>query len=529
MKKPNILLITTDQQRYDTLHCAGYDYMITPNLDALAEDGCLFTNAYSPNPVCIPARHNLLTGLTAKYHGFDDNYFDESKSIPFDLPTFAEILQDDRYNTVAIGKMHFQPYRAHNGFNRLELMDEIPRFLEDDDYTMYLRRKGYTNLQSVHGVRHLLYMQPQKSLVKEEDHGTTWVANKTIETLDTISLERPFLIWAGFIAPHPPFDVPSEYQDLYRDRAIPMCKTSNTSLSNLAIENKNIADYPNETYLRRARELYCSAITHVDTHVGRIIQKLKDIGEYDNTLILFTSDHGEMLGDYGTYQKFLPYDSSSRVPLIVRYPSRLKSNTVCDELVSLNDLLPTMLDVAKLDYPGKTKLPGKSLFDQTKHDAVFMEHCRGNRRWVSIRTKEYKYNYYFSLGREELFDMIHDPDETTNLIETMKDCVESIRNDLYNRLICYEKEYGLPNTIEDDRFVVMDEMEIHFYREANLPQFPRHLRKEDEGLWSLKKELIEAIKDEDVIHLDELDTEYYIKQGVFTKEEIQDMKEELGR
>lgn len=527
MKKPNILLITTDQQRFDTLHCAGYDHMITPNLDALADEGCLFTNAYSPNPVCIPARHNLLTGLTAKYHGFDDNYFDESKSIPYDLPTFAEILQDDRYNTVAIGKMHFQPYRAHNGFNRLLLMDEIPRFLEDDDYALYLREKGYTHLQSVHGVRHMLYMQPQESLVKEEDHGTTWVANKTIETLDTISLERPFLIWSGFIAPHPPFDVPKEYQDIYRDKEIPTSKESKTSLSNLALENMNIADYPNESYLRRAKECYYSTITHVDTHIGRIIQKLKEIGEYDNTLIIFTSDHGEMLGDYGTYQKFLPYDSSSRVPLIVRYPRRIAPHTIDNRLVSLNDILPTMMDAAGLKYPGAIKLPGQSLLEKhTGKDEVFMEHCRGNRRWVTICTQEFKYNYYFSLGREELFDRINDPNETTNLLEVKPEQYESIRNNLNQRLVNYEMEYGLPNTIEDGKFVKLDEMKINFYREANPPIFPKMLRNKNEQFWELKKELVEAIKNEDVIHLDELDTDYYVKQGVFTQEDIEEMKQQ---
>lgn len=529
MKKPNILLITTDQQRYDTLHCAGYDHMITPNLDALAKDGCLFTNAYSPNPVCIPARHNLLTGLTAKFHGFDDNYFDESKSIPFALPTFAEILQNDRYNTIAIGKMHFQPYRAHNGFNRLFLMDEIPRFLEDDDYAMYLHRKGYTHLQSIHGVRHLLYMQPQESLTKEEDHGTAWVANKTIETLDTISLERPFLIWSGFIAPHPPLDVPHDYQKLYNNLIIPKPKISKTTLSNLAIENKNIANYPDESYLRRVKELYFSAITHVDTHVGRILQKLKDIGEYDNTLIIFTSDHGEMLGDYGTYQKFLPYDSSSKIPLIARYPKQLVANTVCNDLVSLNDILPTILDVAKLTYPGQAKLPGKSLFDNTPREEVFMEHCRGNRRWVSIRTREYKFNYYFSLGREELFNMIDDPNETTNLLEIPNDSVQAIRDVLYKRLVQYEKNYGLPDTIQNDQFKILEEMDIHFYREANPPQFPHNLRSKNTTLWSLKKELIEAVKNEKVVQIEDLDTDYYIQHGIFSQEDIQEIIHELKK
>ena len=125
-KQPNILLITTDQQRYDTIAAMGYDYMYTPNLDRLVREGCSFPNAYSPNPVCMAARHNIITGLPARYHGFDDNYFDDNpKVIPYDLPTFPQLLSDAGYDTIAVGKMHFQPYRRHNGITKLELMDEI--------------------------------------------------------------------------------------------------------------------------------------------------------------------------------------------------------------------------------------------------------------------------------------------------------------------------------------------------------------------------------------------------------------------
>ena len=107
MKKPNILLITTDQQRYDTIAAMGYDFMVTPNLDRLAAEGCCYPNAYSNNPVCMAARHNIITGLTARHHGFDDNYFEENpKVIPYNLPTFPQLLSDAGYDTIAVGKMH---------------------------------------------------------------------------------------------------------------------------------------------------------------------------------------------------------------------------------------------------------------------------------------------------------------------------------------------------------------------------------------------------------------------------------------
>lgn len=527
-KRPNILLITTDQQRFDTIGASGYPHMITPNLDRLAHEGCNCINAYSPNPVCLPARHNIITGLSAKYHTFDDNYFDDSHQIPYQLPTFAQCLSDQGYDTIAIGKMHFQPYRRHNGFHRLHLMDEIPRFREDDDYALYLKENGYEHLQSVHGVRHLLYMQPQQSLVKDEDHGSSWVATETIKYLETKSKNKPFMIWAGFIAPHPPFDVPASYADLYKGKDIPEPHQSKTPISTLAEENKNIADYPNHETLMRARELYCSAISFVDKNVGRILDKLEEMGELDNTFIVFTSDHGEMLGDMGTYQKFLPYDGSSKIPMILRWPSRIQPGTIKEDFVDLNDLFPTFLDVAGIPYPGNIKLPGASILKQEKDRSTqYIEHQRHARRWCSLRTKEYKYNYYYGGGKEELFDMLHDPHETENVLLTQPQAYEEIRQVMRKKLIEKEKEWGLPNCIVDDDFVRYDDFEINFYREANPPFFPANLAKDEErkALWSLEQELEAAIANEPVIDLSQLDTSYFIDKGILDKTKLREIME----
>ena len=511
-QRPNILLITTDQQRYDTLHCAGYDYMQTPHLDALAEDGCLFTHAFSNNPVCIPARHNLLTGLGCRHHTFDDNYFDDSHQIPYHLPTFAQCLSDAGYDTIAVGKMHFQPYRRHNGFHRLYLMDEIPRFREDDDYAIYLKENGSVNLQSLHGVRHMLYMQPQRSLVDEAHHGSTWVADKTIEYLKTKSKDKPFMIWSGFIAPHPPLDVPENWADLYKDVQIPEPTVSKTLLSTLAQENIPISDYPNKETLMRARELYYAAISFVDQQVGRIIKQLEDMNELDNTLIVFTSDHGEMLGDLGTYQKFLPYDASCRIPMIVRWPEKVKPGSVSSQFVDLNDLFPTMMDVAGLNMPKEFDYPGASLFsDEKDRTFQFVEHQHGSRRWVSIRTHELKYSYYYGGGKEELFDLINDPHETENLFVTQPEAAKIMSCDLRKKAIEMEKRYGLPEGVVDDDFAVLDDFTPHFYRENNPPFFPAHLssQSEKDELWSLEKELEKAIEHEPVVNLNLLDQAYF--------------------
>ncbi|MCF0109534.1 MAG: sulfatase-like hydrolase/transferase [Erysipelotrichaceae bacterium] len=514
MTRPNILFITTDQQRFDTLNCAGYPHMKTPNLDTLASEGCLFTHAYSNNPVCLPARHNIISGLGCRHHTFDDNYFDDSHQIPYQLPTFAQILTDNGYSSIAIGKLHFQPYRRHNGFERLLLMDEIPRFREDDDYAMYLKNNGFDYLQSVHGVRHMLYMQPQQSLVGEEHHGSTWVADRTIDFLKNKSKNRPFLIWAGFIHPHPPFDIPESYAHLYDDVDIPEPYVSNTPLSTLAEENKNIADYPNKETLMRARRAYYSAVSFVDTQVGRIIQTLKDIGEYDNTLIVFTSDHGEMMGDYGTYQKFLPYDGSAHIPMIMRWPEKIKPGTKRDEFVDLNDLFPTFVDVAGLEMPKEYDYPGASVFKDTKdRDHQFIEHQHGARRWISMQNRQYKYNYYYGGAKEELFDMVNDPHETTNLLVNEYEKYDEIRKELRQRLLEAEERYGLEGMTENHEFRYFDDFEPFFYRENNPPQFRNNLtRAEDiDKLWTLEHELEEAIRNEPVVDLNKLDKQYFDK------------------
>ena len=531
-RQPNILLITTDQQRYDTIAAMGYDYMYTPNLDRLVREGCSFPNAYSPNPVCMAARHNIITGLPARYHGFDDNYFDDNpKVIPYDLPTFPQLLSDAGYDTIAVGKMHFQPYRRHNGITKLELMDEIPRHRQDDEYALYLKEHGYGDIQSIHGVRHLLYMLPQRSMLPEELHGSSWVSHRSIHHIKENAGKRPFFLWSSFIAPHPPFDVPDQWADLYKGKELPPLKVSTTPLSALAEENKNIADYPTEAYLRRARELYFASISFVDYNIGKILQQLEDMGEYDNTLIIFTSDHGEMLGDYGTYQKFLPYDSSARVPLIVRYPEVFKGGEVDRRFVDLNDILPTVLDAAGVAYPNPAILPGESVLkksgfkDRTKQ---YVEHAHGSRRWASIRNGQYKYTYYYGGGKEELFDMINDPDETTNLLAAHKTCeglqqsfpsesVSAVREELHAALVEQEKRYGLEGYVKNDELVVLDEMQPFFYRENNPPMFPKE---QDEDFVSLEEEVARAIAKEEVVKLSELDVPYFTKSGTLSEEKL---------
>ena len=250
------------------------------------------------------------------------------------------------------------------------------------------------------------------------------------------------------------------------------------------------------------------------------------MGEYDNTLIIFTSDHGEMLGDYGTYQKFLPYDSSARVPFIVRYPEVFKGGEVDTRFVDLNDILPTVLDAAGVAYPNPAILPGESVLkksgfkDRTKQ---YVEHAHGSRRWASIRNGQYKYTYYYGGGKEELFDMINDPDETTNLLATGEACEGALaaREELHAALVEQEKRYGLEGYVKDDELIVLDEMQPFFYRENNPPMFPKE---QDGEFVSLEEEVARAIAKEEVVKISELDVPYFTKSGTLDEEKMKKLE-----
>jgi arylsulfatase A-like enzyme len=524
-KRPNILLLFTDQQRFDTINACGYPHMITPNLDRLVNEGCSFENAYTPNPVCVPARHNIMTGLPAKYHGY---YANSAHPLNHLFPTLPRILADNKYDTRAIGKMHFQPVRRHSGFNKMELMEEIPEFREDDEYAMYLKEVGLGNIQNIHGVRNLLYMTPQRSLIPEEHHGSTWVADRSVEYIKENAGRRPFFLWSSWIAPHPPFDVPDTFADLYNDADIPEALKSETEITPNAAQSYIHGDLPigkEKDYIKRMRQLYYSAISLVDKNIGKILDALEEIGELDNTLIIFSSDHGEMLGDHGCMQKMLPYDSCAKIPFLVRYPEKIEKGSKRSDFADLNDILPTILDVAGIDYPGPEKLPGGSIFkDEKDRSYQYIEHQQNMLRWVSIRDEQYKFNYYYGGGLEELFDMKNDPCESVNLLKKNPEKYTSERDRLYKTLLKYEGKWGPENYIFWESML---KLPMHNYSNARRNgQFPVFPDNTDLPMNNFGDEVIQAVKNEDLIKLHELDLESWEKNGA-PQEVIKKIKRKL--
>lgn len=475
MKKPNFLIILTDQQRFDTIAAAGYPWMETPHLDRFVREGCLFKNAYTSNPICVPARYDMLTGRTGNAHGHFDN-----ASILLDegMPTFPRVFSENGWHTAALGKCHFTPVTAHHGYNELHLMEEIPEHIEDDAYLQYLRDKGHGDKRNIHGVRPLSYHEVQNTLIPEEDLGPNWLAKRTEEWIDKNS-DRPFLLTLGWIKPHPPWNIPESKKGIYADADLPEPLEKSRDLPYPTEDSHLYGDFDSAEDKRKIREAYCESVTMVDEAFGKVLSALERNGILDNTVIIYAADHGEMLQDKGFYQKTLPYDSACRVPLIVRYPEKFKPGTVREEFVDLLDVFPTLLDIAgiPLDYKpsfeGAT-LDGESLLsnDSKKRSIQYAHTCQGRYRWVMTRDARYKYIHYFGGGHEYLYDMQNDPAEKNNLLET-PDCPQDVYEKLKTEAIEREIMHGPEGTVKDGKFVA-DEVSSHpFFDWNNGEKFPR--------------------------------------------------------
>ncbi len=525
--RPNILLLFTDQQRYDALGCMGNPHILTPNLDRLAGQGCLYRYAYSPNPVCIPARYCLLTGQRSVVHRY---YQNQGHPLDPGIPTLPRILSGAGYHTEAIGKMHFQPSREHHGFARMQLMEETPDHRQDDEYLMYLRSVGYGHIRHAHGVRHLLYHQPQQSLLPEEHHGTRWVADRTIEFLRT-NRNRRWFCWSGWIAPHPPLNAVPRWAEFYRGREVPPPnRRDNETLSQFMAGKSWFADMHTATpqRLRRSTQSYYAQVSFIDEQIGRILAELEQLGLADTTLVMFTSDHGELLGDHWGWQKQCSYEPVARVPMIVRFPGRVPAGSVDERFVDLLDVLPTFAEAAgaaistSATMGGRSgatpSFPGDSLLHPRGHrdrSCQFLECHEGPARWISLRDKRFKYTCWFHNGYEELWDLRSDPDELHNLVvEGMNTEQQAARVEFRRRLINWERAHG-PAPIEEDlpNFGIPEWFGMR--HNAQFPDWPANLVDPDEQarINPVEREVVDVLANEPDVQVADLDLDWWVQHG----------------
>ncbi|MBM4086550.1 MAG: arylsulfatase, partial [Planctomycetes bacterium] len=499
----------------------GRSVVRTPHLDKLAAEGVRFSHAVTPQPICIAARYSLITGLRPRHHHWTSN--GRLPQYPPELPTIMTVLGHTGYHTHGIGKFHFQPQGRHHGFHRIEYMEEIPRYREDDHYLMYLKRVGYGHKREVHGVRNLLYQQPQTSSVPEVHVGSTWVADRAVEFLRRYQRKEPFFLWASWIAPHPPWNVPAPFDAMYRLEDMPLPFDYRKTESDLPMFGKMLRELANtehasEARLRRITALYYAQCSLIDKGVGRILAELDRRGLAENTLILFTSDHGEMLNDHGLCQKGIPYDSCCRIPLLMRWPGRVKPGQVSTDYATLLDLMPTCLEAAGVPYPGPHALAGRSLLtDAPPRDEAVVEYGHAPHRWVSIRDRRYKFNVWLEEGFQELHDLSADPQECRNLAKDLPE----VATHYCRKLVQWEREHGVGHlpaplgSLDGDKFGVFPARQPKRpHRNSQFPTWVQNLPPDELAqMESPSETVMNAIRHETTFKLEDLDLKTWKAHG----------------
>lgn len=459
-EQPNILVLMADQLRQDALGCYGNEIIRTPNIDRLAERGVRFENAYCPTPICVASRMSFITGhRAARHHWVANNAL--PGPVP-ELPTLMTLLHRAGYHTQGIGKMHFRG-RLY-GFQDLQRMEEGVRFRVDDDYMLHLKRAG-VRTRYPQGIRDLLYYQPQTNGIPEEHSKSRWVANESVAFLRQHMKHRPgkpFFLWSSWIAPHPPFACSEPYDSMYDPGKMPDPVHTERPLSTIpqpARPHRSRLDgaHLDPDRMRRIRALYAGLVTQVDDCLGQILSELEALGLADNTVVLFTTDHGDMLGDHGLSQKNVPYEAASRIPLLLQWPGRTEPRKVSDGLVGLEDFLPTLIEELGLQYDDTSgRLPGSSLLGEAgggpseKRDDYVIDYGSEKARWISVCDGKHKYALWAFNGYEELYDLREDPHEVSNIVAKEPDLAARLRV----RALEWEREHGLAESFDDQgRFV----------------------------------------------------------------------------
>lgn len=433
MKKPNIVLICVDQMRGDCLKYVGHPVVETPYLDTMAQNGILFRNAYSAVPSCIAARAALMTGMSQEKNGrigYQDGVIWDYEN------TLAGGLTEAGYHTQCVGKMHVHPQRYLCGFNNVILHDGYLHVTRNknvpynqnqyivDDYMNWLRSKKGTDADLIDTGLECNSWVSRPWMYEEELHPTNWVVTESIDFLRRRDPTKPFFLMPSFVRPHSPLDPPEFYFNMYKDKEIDKPKIGDWSTKSGRIPRfDDIRGELSESEYKRLRQGYYGCITHIDHQIGRLIQALIDEGEINNTIIIFTSDHGDLLGDHNFFRKSLPYEGSANIPLIIYDRGNilnLKPGTIIDEVVELRDIMPTIYDISNIPIPetvdGLSLLPLMKGENTSFREYLHGEHEYGNMSNHYIVTKKDKYILFPETNEEQYFDLEADRDELHNAI-----------------------------------------------------------------------------------------------------------------
>lgn len=460
----NLLLIITDQQRADTLNKAGNPDIYTPNLDRLCETGIRYDQAYCESPECCPARSLIFSGQWGHRTGNMGN----GLITPLET-TFVEKLNKAGYHTENIGKMHSYPEGNNWGFQRVQRSEELGE-MKRDDFKKYIVDLGLDWVYEPHGVRHEYYYIPQVSQLSDRCHNTTWVGNQTIEYMKQTQHDQPWFLTASFIKPHPPFDPTTPFLTMYDPADLPLPIRSDQDRTDMwpLQKGQNYSKWmelTDDNLARLIKAAYYACISQIDVQIGRMLDSLEENGMRDNTLIIFTSDHGEMLGDHYQWGKRSFYNGAARIPFILSCPGKLPEGAVNKDLVGHRDIAPTLLHAAGVlvhaeEWSGKSLLERIHNEEQEWRNITFGElvtntygvmsnelaekvssiYMAANQRW--------KYIYAPNGGKEALFDLEQDPLELTNLQFLPE--TQANKKQLRQALLSFFKEEGYTAGLSED-------------------------------------------------------------------------------
>jgi arylsulfatase A-like enzyme len=438
MNRPNILFLLTDQQRHDTIRAVGAPWMKTPNLDDISTRGTVFTRAYCAGATCVASRAALFTGMFAHNTGvYSFHEWGHHRN-------FVEDLAESGYWCASIGKMHFQPRDVRGGFHERVIVENPSGTTNwggngDDDWGRYLSFHGRRRDNRRHQTDADWLEKFQSVPWTDEEHlhsdafvaacARAWLRNH-VETRQ--NPDQPWFLQLGFPGPHEPYDPPSRWAEAYLQADdLPPPAAWNDDLSTkppqhaahqaffARCEAESRINMPGATVedIRRMRAHYFGKISYLDELIGTFLAEAGELGMLENTWIVFSSDHGDNLGDHRLPYKWIPYEGAVRVPLIIVPPQGTSSAKGITELVSLIDLAPTFLEIAGVPVP--SRFEGTSLLPLVLGEAPIQTreavYCEDNYLLMVRRRDGWKLVHYLDGTPGELYNLDEDPEETRNL------------------------------------------------------------------------------------------------------------------
>ncbi|MDE1177906.1 MAG: arylsulfatase [Edaphobacter sp.] len=492
--KTNIVMIMADQLRQDCVGVYGNRVIRTPHLDRLGNEGIIFEQAYSSTPSCTPARSALMTGMSPWKHGMLG--YSNIATNPYPVEK-ARALSEAGYFTMAVGKNHYYPITNPHGYNHM---------VTDEHCSYWFDQSGPQTAQSYEprcDYESWFWSQmpdkdPHKTglgwndrtakpfVFPEEMHATYWTGTTAVRFLEQYERKDPFFLKVSFIRPHSPYDPPERFFKMYEKADLPKAEAGEWAVKYEPRSSERDDLWHgklSDEMIRNSRQGYYGSVSFMDEQVGRILEVLERRGILESTLIVFFSDHGDMLGDQNMWRKSYAYEQSAHIPMLMRVPKSmgLRRGQRVEGTVELRDVLPTFLEVAGVDAP--KSMDGRSMLELVRNgkegwrEYLDLEHDLTYDRtnhWTALTDGRWKYIFHAFDGQEQLFDLKKDPNELNDLVAK-----SSSGKDLAmwrGRMVEHLRERG-PEWVEGDRLMLRPKSMLHS------PNFPGYVPMEKIAGW----------------------------------------------